>query len=106
DLTEGEILWCLTVPAVESQASRRLMREAAVRAGLIGPEPSQRGRLLLALEPEAAALECLHNERELELTGLVPGTRFMVIDAGGGTTDLTVHQVGGHGELDEVVQAN
>jgi hypothetical protein len=62
------------------------MRQAAFRAGLIQDESSD--RLALALEPEAACVAC-----EAENEALRKGHRFMVLDCGGGTVDITMHLV-------------
>ena len=62
------------------------MRKAAFKAGLIQDESSD--RLALALEPEAACVAC-----EAENEALREGHRFMVLDCGGGTVDITMHRV-------------
>lgn len=94
--TEREVRWCITVPALWDDADRALMRQAAVDAGFPGdPE-----RLLLAIEPEAAALYC-----HLRMTGAaadrderarlplhLDGFRFVVVDCGGGTADITAYE--------------
>lgn len=61
------------------------MSEAAQIAGLgaVGGK-----RLQLALEPEAASLWCLRSG-EIKLDS---GDQYMVVDAGGGTIDITVHE--------------
>jgi molecular chaperone DnaK (HSP70) len=92
---EGDIRWCLTVPAMWDQYTRHRMYEAAVTAGL----PDDPDRLLLAKEPDAAALYCAAKGETLLQT---PGTRFMVVDAGGGTVDITSHQVASDGRLNEL----
>ena len=57
----------------------------------------------VVVEPEAAALAA-HQRRHL--LGLGEGSHFMIIDMGGGTVDMTIHEVGpvfGEGmELNEV----
>ena len=83
---QDEILWCLTVPAIWRDQERRLMRECAEQAGL----PKSPERLLIAVEPEVAALYA-RQAGEAELNE--PGSRFMVVDAGGGTVDLTAYEV-------------
>lgn len=88
-LKEQEILWCLTIPAIWTDADKQLMRRAAQKAGLIGSSQNESERLLLVLEPEAAAVYC----REKEKSQLQIGSRFMVVDCGGGTVDITVHEV-------------
>lgn len=92
-LKPDEILWCLTVPAIWTDAEKQLMRLAAQKAGLIGTNDSEQERLILALEPEAAAIYCQQKKN----IPLAAGTRFMVVDCGGGTVDITVHEVVGHG---------
>lgn len=88
-VTEDEILWCLTVPAIWRDRERQIMRRCAEQAGIPGD------RLLLAVEPEVAALYCRH---DAGLPGTdTPGDRFMVVDAGGGTVDITAYEVTGAG---------
>ncbi len=89
---EDEILWCLTIPAIWTDTDKKMMREAARKAGLISSDKSDAERLLLVLEPEAAAVRCLEYEASIS-SEMTPGTCFMVIDAGGGTVDITVHKV-------------
>jgi len=62
------------------------MRTCAVEAGLISQRDSQ--SLVLALEPEAA---CLSTEKAGNF--LAAGDKFMVLDCGGGTVDITMHRV-------------
>lgn len=95
-LKPEDITWVLTVPAIWNEPAKQFMREAAVEAGI----PSK--NLQLALEPEAASLFCkfIPTEKQTNEDGqnikLVPfsaGTRYMVLDLGGGTGDVTVHEV-------------
>ncbi|MGW5158664.1 Hsp70 family protein [Nonomuraea wenchangensis] len=106
DYQESDIRWCLTVPAIWDQASMQRMREAAALAGL----PSDPEKLLLVPEPDAAAIYCnvtgarppgdgdAPSQRDLQR----PGTRFMVIDCGGGTADLVCYEVTPDGTLDQL----
>ncbi|MFE3192504.1 Hsp70 family protein [Nocardia sp. NPDC059240] len=88
-VTEKEILWCLTVPAIWRDRERQIMRQCAESAGIPGK------RLLLAVEPEVAALYCRH---DAGLPGAdKQGDRFMVVDAGGGTVDITAYEVAATG---------
>ncbi|KAL6759044.1 hypothetical protein V8C86DRAFT_3025159 [Haematococcus lacustris] len=96
------IQWCLTVPAMWTEASKDTMRTAALRAGLIRTADSE--ALTIILEPEAAALHAL----EHRAPPLVPGVSVMVLVVGRGTTDVTVHkceQRGGRCVLAESTQA-
>ncbi|MFB8027342.1 MULTISPECIES: Hsp70 family protein [unclassified Streptomyces] len=108
--TADDIRWCVTIPAIWGDAERSLMRKAATAAGL----PGDRERLLLVQEPEAAAVHCAlytghllapgHPESRLDVDAQ-PGSRFMVVDCGGGTVDITSYRIRpegvGPGRLDE-----
>ncbi|EGD80205.1 hypothetical protein PTSG_10884 [Salpingoeca rosetta] len=87
-LSAYEVQWVLTVPAIWVESSKALMRRAAFKAGLIDTETSD--RLLLALEPECAALDC-HETLAADL--LKKKTRFVVVDCGGGTVDTAAFEV-------------
>ncbi|HEX6353317.1 Hsp70 family protein [Actinophytocola sp.] len=79
------VRWCLTVPALWGEYERQLMLRWAVEAGMPGsPE-----RLLLAIEPEVAGLHALAEHEDLNRHG----HRLLVVDAGGGTVDITTLQV-------------
>lgn len=90
------VRWCITVPAIWDDMERDLVRRAAANAGI----PADDHNLLIAIEPEAAALYCsvrlaqvLDAEGSQEYLSLrTEGTRFMVVDCGGGTVDLTAHR--------------
>ena len=69
------------------------MRRAAHNAGLIETESSS--RLLLALEPEAAVASCLHDVNPV--IKLPTGTKFCMVDCGGGTIDITSHNIASGG---------
>ncbi|RDI50799.1 Hsp70 family protein [Nocardia mexicana] len=95
DMSVGpeQIRWCITVPAMWSDQQRGVMRQAAHAAGF----PSGTDRLLLAVESEMAALYChYHSERTDFAT---EGKSFLVVDAGGGTVDITAYRVDGVGQL-------
>lgn len=103
-LEENKILWCLTVPAVWGEDSKKLMRRAAQIAGLIGEGTEEAERLFLVLEPEAAAVYCQQVMlRRKESAPLVTDKVIMIVDSGGGTVDITVHEVVKDKGLDEVV---
>lgn len=107
---DEEISWVLTVPAIWSDQAKKFMREAAKKAGI------RSHQLDIALEPEAASIHCKHisvNKQELSdgddcsgMESLRPGTRYMVLDAGGGTIDITVQEIQEDGTLHQVYMAN
>jgi len=102
-LDEHEIRWCLTVPAVWREDSKQIMSRAAQLAGLIGEGTQEAERLLLVLEPEAAAVHCQQVMMRKNESGLESGKTIMIVDAGGGTVDITVHEVKLGEGLDELI---
>ncbi|KAJ1548784.1 hypothetical protein HK405_015098 [Cladochytrium tenue] len=86
-ITEADILWVVTVPAIWREGGKRLMRLSAESGGLI--KPGRSASLLLALEPEAASIWCLSTP----YSGIEKGETVVVADCGGGTIDVTVHTV-------------
>ncbi|XP_019859066.1 PREDICTED: heat shock 70 kDa protein 12A-like [Amphimedon queenslandica] len=104
DYKSSDFDWVITVPAIWKARARRMMREAAYMAGLTSdapgitkftpvgsplprPEEVNPEKLSLALEPEVAAIAA---QRYSEVSG-TPPQRYMVVDIGGGTVDITVH---------------
>lgn len=86
-----DIQWVLTVPAIWDDSARQFMRLAAQQAGIA------EGDLTLALEPEAASVYCkavLSNDAFSTV-----GSKYMVLDCGGGTVDIAVHEVQFGGKL-------
>ncbi|XP_053907936.1 heat shock 70 kDa protein 12A-like isoform X2 [Cuculus canorus] len=106
-----EITWVLTVPAIWNAAARQFMRLAATEAGLIPDMFSE--KLIIALEPEAASLWC----KQLPKEGFMvdssdkkkfqdsPGIQYIVVDCGGGTIDITVHEIRENRYLKELHKA-
>lgn len=88
-ITEDNITWVITVPAIWNDFGKAFMRKAASRAGLVQDEASD--KLLLALEPECASIAMSQEVGKIGL--LMEGTTFMVLDCGGGTVDITLHVV-------------
>ncbi|CAC5381840.1 unnamed protein product [Mytilus coruscus] len=105
-LDDDDIHWVVTVPAIWNDQARQFMIEASEKAN-IGKD-----NLTLALEPEGAAMYCKYlamdkKERgdETELKAFDENARFMVIDLGGGTIDITVSEVLATGQLREIYNA-
>ncbi|KAJ3029929.1 hypothetical protein HDV00_009343 [Rhizophlyctis rosea] len=75
---------------VDAWGHENTLRKAAATAGFVGADDVSSSRLSLILEPEAAALFCCEHGggRRVEDKEVV-----MIVDAGGGTVDLTVHRV-------------
>ncbi|KAJ8298343.1 hypothetical protein KUTeg_024874 [Tegillarca granosa] len=104
-IKEDDVTWVLTVPAIWNDAAKQFMREAAEKAEIKGDH------LLIALEPEAASMFCKHVpvEKMCSETGFAsfaPGSKYLVLDAGGGTVDITVHEVAENDHLRELHKAS
>ncbi|XP_045179901.2 heat shock 70 kDa protein 12B-like [Mercenaria mercenaria] len=98
-----DIRWVLTVPAIWDDAAKQFMREAAEEAGI------PKDNLYIGLEPEAASIFCRFlpvMDRKGSMSDLQPGSKYMILDAGGGTVDITVHEVGDEGKLKEKHKAS
>ncbi|XP_052690632.1 heat shock 70 kDa protein 12A-like [Crassostrea angulata] len=96
-----DILWVLTVPAIWSDQAKQFMRDAAIQAGI------RDDHLVLALEPESAALLCKQlaltkKAVDIKVQMFEPGSKFMVIDCGGGTVDVTAYKVENNQALREL----
>ena len=82
----------LTVPASFDPAARDLTRQAAIEAGLSE-------QLVLLEEPQAAVYRYLASTGGTWRETMKPSDRLLVVDVGGGTTDLTLVGVdAGEGE--------
>ncbi|KAL4224262.1 hypothetical protein ACF0H5_017715 [Mactra antiquata] len=102
-VNEKETLFVVTVPAIWSDCARDFMRKAAIKAG------SGKRNVLLALEPEAAAISCIHltsqQKKDMNNFGDVR-QRFLVADLGGGTADLSAVEVQKDGTLKELSKSH
>lgn len=88
DLSVSDIAWVITIPAIYDDFAKRFMRVAAHEAGIIDHVDSP--RLRLCLEPEAACL-AVNMKEAPEL--LLAGMKTMIVDCGGGTVDITTHEI-------------
>ncbi|WDQ19291.1 Hsp70 family protein [Rhodopirellula sp. P2] len=92
----------LTVPASFDPAARELTRRAAIRAGL-------NENFVLLEEPQAAVYRYLASTDGSWRKSLSGGDTLLVVDVGGGTTDLTlvgVHEEDGELALQRVAVGN
>ncbi|XP_052816570.1 heat shock 70 kDa protein 12A-like isoform X2 [Mya arenaria] len=99
-IKETDILYVLTVPAIWSDAAKQFMREAAIQAGF------DADRIMLALEPEAASIWCQHINTSIKSDLSKTGSQRMVVDLGGGTADISVHERNSDGTLKEIHRAS
>ncbi|XP_053392729.1 heat shock 70 kDa protein 12B-like [Mercenaria mercenaria] len=97
---ETDILYVLTVPAIWDERAKQFMRRAANKADISNRQ------LTFALEPEAASIWC-QVVTDDTLTGISePLAKYMVVDLGGGTADITVHEKLDDGSLKELQKAS
>ena len=93
---ENNIRWCITMPVVTVKGLEgydSILRNEV--AGVAGFPADDREKLMLVAEPEAAAVYW-------QVRGCVPGARFTVVDAGGGTVDITTLEVTDEATLDQI----
>ena len=88
DYSVEDVMWVVTIPAIYDDFARHFMRVAAHEAGLINTVNSL--RLRLCLEPEAA---CLTVSLKDSPDNFELDNQLMVVDCGGGTVDITTHEV-------------
>ncbi|XP_056902754.1 heat shock 70 kDa protein 12A isoform X4 [Takifugu flavidus] len=123
EFDNNDVRWVITVPAIWKMPAKQFMREAAYKAALASRDAPE--QLIIALEPEAASIYCrklrLHQMVDLGTqtthndlgtndnvgSGMTQGDRYVVVDCGGGTVDLTVHQIRlPEGHLKELYKAS
>ncbi|CAC5366441.1 unnamed protein product [Mytilus coruscus] len=100
ELENDEIKWCLTVPAIWTDEAKIFMRTSCEKAGI----PSY--RLVIALEPEVASLYCQIWCAESEKkSAFRPHTKCLVVDLGGGTADISGHEILKKGLFKEICKS-
>ncbi|XP_046885836.1 heat shock 70 kDa protein 12A isoform X2 [Hypomesus transpacificus] len=123
EFDNNDVRWVITVPAIWKMPAKQFMREAAYKSGLVSRENPE--QLIIALEPEAASIYCrklrLHQMVDISSrttqngfsptenvgAAMTQGDRYVVVDCGGGTVDLTVHQIRlPEGHLKELYKAS
>jgi molecular chaperone DnaK (HSP70) len=86
--------WVITVPAIWNDYGKQLMIECSQTAGIHD--------ISIALEPEAASLT-MFNDDIVEKNLKTKGKKFMLIDAGGYTIDITLNEIiDNHGNLKQL----
>lgn len=103
----ADIQWILTVPAIWSDRAKFKMERWSQTAGLIGGDILD--HLRIVYEPDCASISCQYEAVDEEQDDLkqdnsafAPGTRYILIDAGGGTVDIACHQVLAEMEMEEI----
>ncbi|KAK3590671.1 hypothetical protein CHS0354_026199 [Potamilus streckersoni] len=107
-IVQEDVHFVITVPAIWDDKAKQFMRDAAVKAGISNDQ------LSVVLEPEAAAIWCqrLESLRKSQPSSssveriFRPGKRYMVVDLGGGTVDIAVHEIKRDRSLGELYKAS
>ncbi|CAC5402354.1 unnamed protein product [Mytilus coruscus] len=98
---EDDIFWVVSVPAIWNDSAKQFMRESAEKVGIKGE------KFIIVYEPEAASIytsllpvnKLVGKNGAVILKAFDPGRKFIVVDAGGGTVDISAQQVLENGEL-------
>ncbi|XP_060602713.1 heat shock 70 kDa protein 12B-like [Ruditapes philippinarum] len=85
-IEDKDIQYVITVPALWNDKAKQFMREAAEKAGIA------KTQLKLSFEPEAASVWCQTISTDIKKSLTRSGKQYMVIDLGGGTADISVHE--------------
>ena len=83
-LTKSDIKWIITVPAIWNDYGKQFMIDCSREAGIYD--------IGIALEPEAASLT-MFKDNIIEQEYKQKGKKFMLIDAGGYTIDITLNEI-------------
>ncbi|GAA5796135.1 hypothetical protein HPULCUR_001504 [Helicostylum pulchrum] len=83
------IRFVVTVPILWNEMQRSIMRAVAKEAGLITDE-DHGNRLLIINESSAAALHC--EKQYTDFPNMIPGDKYIICDAGGGTVNFAVYE--------------
>ncbi|GJE96029.1 heat shock protein 70 family protein [Phanerochaete sordida] len=86
---EGRIDFVLSHPNGWQGPQQAKMRHAAIKAGLVPDTPAGRARVHFVTEGEASLHYCVNSGLASDL--IDEGERVMIIDAGGGTVDLSTY---------------
>jgi len=79
-----DISWIVTVPAIWDESGKQFMLKCSKEAGMED--------IKIALEPEAASLT-MFNDDIIDNKLKKKGKKFMLIDAGGYTIDITINEI-------------
>ncbi|EFC45690.1 predicted protein [Naegleria gruberi] len=90
-LDPHSVRWVSTVPANWEREHIQVIKKVFFEAGLVEEEDPGEETLMFLLEPEAAAVYILEEcKSQLQMKD---GERYLVVDAGGGTVDVTAVSV-------------
>ncbi|XP_052075677.1 heat shock 70 kDa protein 12B-like isoform X5 [Mytilus californianus] len=97
DVKMEDIRWVMPVPTFWNDAAKQFIRKSIDFIGI--PED----QFQIALEPEAASIFC--QQKLPDFNASLPGTKYLVVALGGGTTDITAHEKISSSRLRELIFA-
>lgn len=102
NVTARDIYWLLTIPANSNDSIKHFMRQAAFKAGLVEDVNSE--SLELPSEPEMALFAVSQDENNQwdEQKEHIK----VIIDAGGGTVDISTYKLLGRGEVRQYIPSD
>ncbi|VDI63360.1 Hypothetical predicted protein [Mytilus galloprovincialis] len=101
-LHESEIWWTITVPSIWTEPAKEFMMQCAEKAGL------DRQKVSILFEPEAASIYCrllpvdkfIGHNKVTSFKSFEAGRKYIVVDAGGGTVNISTQEVSRGEEID------
>ena len=87
-ISEKDMKWVVSIPSQCSEQYAENLKSALVLAEIIPPNASEQ-KCLIVKESEAAGVSCF----VLGSYEIQNGKKYMIVDAGGGTVDITTHIV-------------
>lgn len=100
-ISEREVDFVITIPALCGEGGKIIMREAAIKAGI------SLGQLSLAFEEEAAFIYCQYMHQEMHKLFPLQINECVVVDIGGDSVDIAVHiNPDENGTLKEMILVN
>jgi molecular chaperone DnaK (HSP70) len=103
-VSKEEIRYVVSVPSNYEEHHKKSMKEAIFKAGITSEISPVENDCIIVHENEAAAVRCMKYMNE-ESYCLEDGDYFIVVDAGGGTVDISSHQIQ-NGKLHEKTRRN
>ncbi|KAF9047809.1 hypothetical protein BJ165DRAFT_1403445 [Panaeolus papilionaceus] len=82
--------YVLTHPNGWEGGQQQMMRQAAIKAGLVTNDPKGRSRVSFLTEGEASLHFCIQSEMTTD--AIKDGKGILVVDAGGGTIDISAYR--------------
>ncbi len=95
-MRKSSVQWILTVPAIWSDYAKEMMKEAATAAGI--RLEGTVDHLLIVTEPECASIIARQHIKDLDKVG----TKYIMLDLGGGTADIASHKSIGNGKFEQI----